>query len=230
MRDDLARPTGSTNGETESGHAGRGNADERRRRARRGDGLRLRDEIVEAASDMLASTGEVGALSLRGVARAIGIAPTSSYLHFHDLDELVLAVKTGYFTRFGEALDAAARAAGSVPTARVRARALAYVEYGTNNPGRYRTMFSSPLLPPALARAVRDSGVAVFGALRDEITAAVDPREDAGLGSVHLWTALHGIVTLRAARPTFDWPDLRCEIDSLVPRVLAPTSVRASNL
>ena len=41
----------------------------RRPRSRRGDGGRLREEIIEAAREILAETGSLEGLTLRGVAR-----------------------------------------------------------------------------------------------------------------------------------------------------------------
>jgi AcrR family transcriptional regulator len=208
VRDEPARQVADEDGSTPA---------ERRRRARRGEGDRLRAEIVEAASELLAATGE---LSLRAVAREVGVAATSIYLHFRNLDELVLAVKTRYFAEFGKALDEAARLAGDEPLVRVRARALAYVRYGTEHPGRYHAMFTSEMLPPGMRSTAHFAGVEVFEAAADEVAAAMGPGEDAGMLAVHLWTALHGIVALRAARPNFPWPDLTREIDSLTGRLL----------
>jgi AcrR family transcriptional regulator len=192
----------------------------RRRRARRGEGDRLRAEIVDAASELLAATGEVGELSLRAVAREVGVAATSIYLHFRNLDELVLAVKIRYFDEFGDALEAAARAGGDVPLARARARARAYVQYGIRHPGRYRAMFTSETLPSHLLPPVLYVGVEVFDAVRDEIAAVVGPGVDARMLAIHVWTALHGMVTLRAARRKFPWPDMDEEIDSLIDHLL----------
>jgi AcrR family transcriptional regulator len=64
---------------------------EHRRRNPRGQGDRLRADIIEAASRLLADPA-APPLTLRGVARAAGVAATSVYLHFADTDELVLAV------------------------------------------------------------------------------------------------------------------------------------------
>jgi AcrR family transcriptional regulator len=193
----------------------------RRRRARRGEGDQLRAEIVSAASQILAATGEVGELSLRAVARAVGVAATSIYLHFHNLDELILAVKIRYMDEFGEVLEAAAQAAGDVPVLRARALAHAYVQYGMRNPGRYRVMFSSEMLPPHLGPPAVAAGAEVFEAVRDELGAAAGPGQDAYMLAVHGWTALHGIVTLRGARRNFPWPDINEEIDSLIGHLLA---------
>src|SRR5260370_16637253 len=69
-----------------------------RQRNPRGQGERLRDDIIEAASRLLADPA-APPLTLRGVAREVGVAATSVYLHFADIDTLILAVAE---RRFGE--------------------------------------------------------------------------------------------------------------------------------
>lgn len=195
----------------------------RRPRARRGEGSRLREEIVAAAAGMLAASGETADLSLRSVARSVGVAATSIYPHFRDLDRLILAVKQVFLTEFGEALEAAARAAGERPSDRVRARTRAYYDYGMRNPGRYKVMFSSQ--PLNLAFGPDDyPGREVFARVRDDVAAATgETGAAADLTATHLWTAIHGIVTLRLVRPRFPWPDLDVELDDLIGRLLRPT-------
>ena len=194
---------------------------ERRRRSRRGEGDKLRDDIVDTASLMLAETGEVADLSLRSVARAVGVAATSIYLHFENLDELVLAVKIRFFDQFGAALDAAADAAGDEPLARATARGHAYVQYGMANPGVYRALFTSEMLPAHLMPEQGYLGVEVFEAARADIAGVVGEGPHANLLAVHFWTALHGIVTLRTARQHFPWPDLTEEVNDLIARLIA---------
>ena len=55
-----------------------------RARNRRGEGARLRDDIVAAAVALLDETGDQAAVSLRAVARRVGIAAPSIYRHFAD--------------------------------------------------------------------------------------------------------------------------------------------------
>jgi AcrR family transcriptional regulator len=193
----------------------------RRQRARRGQGERLRTEIIDAASRMLAATGQVGELSLRAVAREVGVAATSIYLHFRSLDELILAVKIRYFEEFGAALQRAADEAGEAPLARVRARGHAYARYGLAHRGKYFVMFSSEMVPAHLLPKATYLGFEVFDAVRQEIAAVTGSEEDSHLRGVHVWTALHGSVTLRTVRRTFPWPDLDQEIDDLIDRLLA---------
>ena len=50
-----------------------------RRRNPRGQGDRLREEIISAASELIAESGDADQLSLRAVAKRIGIAAPSIY-------------------------------------------------------------------------------------------------------------------------------------------------------
>jgi AcrR family transcriptional regulator len=196
----------------------------RRRRAARGQGDLLRAEIVEAASRMLAVSGAIGELSLRAVAREVGVAATSIYLHFGKLDELIMAVKIRYFEEFGGCLNAAAEAAGGTALNRAQARAHEYVRYGMANPGIYWVMFSSEMLPLNLLGGAVYIGAEVFEAVRDEIGSAARPGDDSYMLAVHFWTALHGMVTLRTVRRNFPWPDIDHEIDDLIARLLPDAS------
>ena len=78
-----------------------------RRRNRRGEGDRLREEIITAASQMIGETGDDSTLTLRGVARRVGIAAPSIYRHFTDADQLKMAVVQRSFAEFASARDAA---------------------------------------------------------------------------------------------------------------------------
>jgi AcrR family transcriptional regulator len=81
-----------------------------RRRNPCGEGARLREEIITAASQIIGETGDDTALTLRGVARRLGIAAPSIYRHFTDVDELKMAVVRRSFAEFAQARDAATAA------------------------------------------------------------------------------------------------------------------------
>lgn len=62
-----------------------------RARNKRGEGAQLRDEIVRAATKLLAD-GTSQAVTLRAVVREAGNSAPSIYPHFADLDAIMLAV------------------------------------------------------------------------------------------------------------------------------------------
>src|SRR5215468_854759 len=119
-----------------------------RSRNRRGEGGRLRGELVRAASTLLETISGEDALSMRAVARQAGVAPQSVYLHFADRRELMTAV---YAVRFGELSAELSAAASAVeargPGARLAAICHAYCEYGLRYPGRYRVLFGNAGAP-----------------------------------------------------------------------------------
>jgi AcrR family transcriptional regulator len=51
-----------------------------------------REDIIAAALKLVGPNRSVSTLSLREVAREAGIAPNSFYRHFHDIDELAIAL------------------------------------------------------------------------------------------------------------------------------------------
>jgi len=197
--------------------------EQQRRRNPRGQGDRLRADIIEAASRLLADPA-APPLTLRGVARAAGVAATSVYLHFADTDALVLAVADQHF---GEMLAAqrAARDAAGTPRDAVRAMALAYCDFGLANPGLYQVMFASPL--PPVADLARIPGRAAFEQRTAAIAAALgisgNPHDQDGpafLASALLWQFLHGTVNLRISRPLFPWPPLVDTVTTVVNLIL----------
>ena len=109
----------------------------RRRRAPRGSGDLLRDEILDAATELLLDTGHAKAVSIRSVAERVGVTPPSIYLHFHDKDALLDAVCARYFEKLDDEMQRVS--AGQSYTVEVlRAQGLAYVRFATENPELYR--------------------------------------------------------------------------------------------
>ena len=179
-----------------------------RRRNRRGEGDRLREEIITTASQVIGETGDDTALTLRGVARRLGIAAPSIYRHFTDVDELKMAVVKRTFADFARARDAASGDADD-PGAALLARCRAYIRFALANPGPYRYLFSqhAPTGDPARHRV----DMPAFYALAESISRC----QQAGLAragddpawlAAQVWAALHGLVLLRLNAPAFPWP------------------------
>jgi len=204
-----------------------GSAGVRRRRNRRGQGERLRDEVVAAAGAILAESGDAGRLSLRGVAKRVGIAPTSVYLHFPDVEHLAAAVAARAFADLGDALAAAGRDEAD-PSGVLLARCRAYCRFALERPGHYRVMFQ--VERPDLATAEpfsfeRSPGRPAFDPLARDIArcqeaGAASPHADPTRLAVLVWASLHGLVSLRISRPRFLWPPLDELVDYAVGRLV----------
>ena len=196
----------------------------RRPRSRRGDGGQLRAEIIEAARDVLAESGDLRQLTLRGIARRVGIAATSIYLHFPDTEHLAVAAMEQSFADLGAATTAAA-AGITDPAEELLARCRAYCHFALEHPGYYRVMFHVDLMPVLAANPADTPGRRAFQVLVRAVeacqtagaaTAAGDPFRLASL----VWSAEHGLVSLRLSRPQFPWSDIDGLVDQAVTGIM----------
>jgi AcrR family transcriptional regulator len=196
----------------------------RRTPNRRGEGSRLREDLISAASELLAELDSEESLSLRAVARRVNIAPQSVYLHFRDRTTLVSAVREARLADLTATLATAVqqteRLALPEPDkahARVRSLCTVYCRYAQAHPGHYRVLFGTAGTPGR-----EPPQLAAMPALRllDDAMRACQPDpvpEQAPLhATICLWAGLHGLVTLRRARPSFPWPELDELIDCLI--------------
>ncbi|MCX4598841.1 TetR/AcrR family transcriptional regulator [Streptomyces sp. NBC_01549] len=175
----------------------------------RGEGERLRQEILDAATRILEETGREDALSLRGVAREVGISAPSVYRHFKDKADLVSTVLDATYRALAVAMREAgesAAAAGADPWARARATVTAYRRFAIDKPRRYRLMFSLEYEPQHHPSADHPIGT-VLQAWTDTADAylteaAPDRRAEAQDLGIHLWTALHGQLVLWRSLPS----------------------------
>jgi AcrR family transcriptional regulator len=200
---------------------------------RRGEGARLRAELISAASELLAELDSEEALSLRAVARRAGVAPQSVYLHFADRKALLSAVYQARFADLTSALTAAVEqtpALGEPDSAPARLRRLcvAYWRYAETNPGHYRVLFGTAGTPGWEPREL--VGMPALGLLDDAVRACrPDPPPQAPLhATVCLWATLHGLISLRRDRPSFPWPDPDQLIDTVI-TAYAPSLRPATN-
>jgi hypothetical protein len=81
-------------------------------------------------------------------------------------------------------------------------------------------LFTAEIIGPVASPYL---GVTAFEAAHEQVRLALPPSVDSRLVTVQLWCAMHGLVTLRQARPTFPWPDLDYQIDDLVDRLIGST-------
>ncbi len=189
----------------------------RRPRNRRGEGDRLRGEVVDAAAELLAARG-VEELSLRAVARAVGITAPAVYLHFADKEALVWAVLRQRFDEL-QVIVTAAASSETDPGDALLAWCTAYVGFGLGHPGHYRVLFESWNAHRVELPLSELPGSGVFSSLVDVVTAArpASPDEDVPL---LVWAGLHGIVSLRINKPSFPWPPAEQLVREMVARLV----------
>ncbi len=204
----------------------------RHRRNRRGEGARLGDEIIEAALAIIDRTGSDDAVTLRAVAREVGIAAPSIYAHFADRDAIVLAAVSRTFSELYEAIVAGIAGSSDDPVERLVGGCTGYVEFGMEHPARYSVLFPCerlgaehvPDVGPGGNPVPEGYGADSFGLLIDSIadcSAAGRSSSTAPLiDATAVWVAMHGTVTIWSALPDFPWPERSAFIANFV-RALA---------
>ncbi len=196
----------------------------RRKRASRGSGEQLREEIIAATKDLLAESANSDAVSIRGVADAVGVTPPSIYLHFADKDALIEAVVADVFNELDAAMLAAAVGIER-PMEVLCAYGLAYVQFAIEHPEHYRvaTMERCPVegqpghLDMVLADAAFTHFMATVSACMD---AGVFAKGDPLPVTLELWSAAHGVAALMIAKPFLPWGE-RLETANRVLRAAA---------
>jgi AcrR family transcriptional regulator len=186
-----------------------------------GEGAALKEEILGAAARMLAESG----LSLRAVAREVGIAAPSVYLHFKSRADLVETLRRRAYEELAAELGEARGAAiEEGPRAVLRAMARRYVTFATGNRRAYRLMYSVEWV-----EAPRDDAAEYPVRLVHEVWAEAvsavpggNGRLDTGRVALFLWASLHGMVSMAAATPyVVDQQTLTDMADQLIELALA---------
>lgn len=173
----------------------------RRVRARKGEGERLRDEILDAAESLLAERGSVEAVSVRAIAQRVGVTSPSIYLHFADKEELFFQCCSRGFEAL-EARMAEARQGGGTAVEQLRRMGRAYVEYGLEKGDQYRVIFTSGPPPSAgLEQPDELPGMRAFMMLTETVAAGMAAGElrdnlDPVSLAVAVWAAVHGAVMI----------------------------------
>ncbi|MGJ6122764.1 TetR/AcrR family transcriptional regulator [Mycolicibacterium sp. Y3] len=180
----------------------------KRRRAARGSGERLREEILDATTELLLETGHAKAVSIRAVAQRVGVTSPSIYLHFADKDALLDAVCARYFERLDEEMQRVA--VGKSSTIEVlRAQGLAYVRFARETPQLYRIATMGEGSPGSDVDMTLASSAFVH--MRDSIETlmaeGIYPQGDSTAAALELWTAVHGVAALLIAKPYLPWGD-----------------------
>jgi AcrR family transcriptional regulator len=178
----------------------------KRRRAPRGSGEQLRDEILDATTDLLLETGHAKEVSIRSVAQRVGVTPPSIYLHFTDKDSLLDAVCARYFEKLDEEMQAAA--AGQ-PTAidALRAQGLAYVRFAVKTPELYRIATMGEGRPGSDVDTMLNNSAFVHICTTVETLMAegILAEADSTTVALELWTTAHGVAAMLISRPYLPW-------------------------
>ncbi len=130
----------------------------------------LREALLERAAEVIAERG-IEALSLRGLARDLGVSHAAPSAHFADRKALLAELAKEGFRLSVEAMNAGAEAAGPDPVARYRALGRSYVQFARDNPSCFRAL-NHPEVQAHGDEELRNARAAYTATLYDGIKAA----------------------------------------------------------
>jgi AcrR family transcriptional regulator len=196
----------------------------RRKRNPRGQGHRLREEILAGATTILERTGSEEAVTLRAIAREIGISAPSITDHFSDRAAIIDAVVAAKIADLSGQLIAAVESA-SDPVERLLAACRAYVGFGRAHPTHYRIIFERRFLPiwDREQRAMVETTplfLDAVGLVMRSVQACIDAGQstgtDAFADTIALWYFVHGMVALPTTITSLPWPEPEAHLEAYV--------------
>lgn len=188
----------------------------RRRRAQRGSGEQLREEIIAAAKKLLADAGRADDVSIRAVADAVGVTSPSIYLHFEDKTALLAAVVADVFADLDTAMLSAAEGLDE-PLARLRAFGMAYVKFALAHPEQYRIAAMDPCPMPGVDEVLASGAFVHFNqTVVDCMEAGIFAKGDPLPVTLELWSAAHGIASLMITKSFLPWGDTEAIVDHVL--------------
>ena len=152
----------------------------------------LRAALLDRAAQRL-RTGSVADLSLRALARDLGVSHAAPNRHFPDRQAFLAALAGAGWERLDSALSAADPGPGAGLRPRLLALGRAYVRFATGEPALLELMFAGK------AAGERHEGPGLSGpqAVVTDAQARGEVRAgDPGTLATALWAALHGVAAL----------------------------------
>ena len=176
----------------------------------------FRGRAVSAATGLFAERGYRG-VTLRSLAKELGVSPMTPYRYFENKEELFAMVRTEAFRRFADAQrDAVAEIDDPEDALRMLGRA--YVSFALDEPDAYHIMFELLQAPAGTYPELEAEQARAFSFLHD----AAQQGGEAGLSEVeslrrahYLWAQIHGLVSLHLAGKLV----MGCSLDDLLTSV-----------
>jgi AcrR family transcriptional regulator len=156
--------------------------------------LELRDACIVAAREVIAERG-VEQLSLREVARKLGVSHQAPYRHYPSRDHLLAEVMRRCFEHFAQFLDA--REHFDDPSQDLASLGAQYLLFASRHPLEYRLMFGTAWPEPAMQPALVRDATHAFDVLRSVLRRLHGPGADTqalvDLDAMTIWSMVHGL-------------------------------------
>jgi AcrR family transcriptional regulator len=172
----------------------------------------LRRDLLDTALELVGREGP-SAVSLRSLARRLGVSHAAPANHFPDKASLFTAIAIEGFTLLAAAIEDGARRLGPGATAsqRFRAAGHAYTSFALAHPAHFAVMWQRDLLhqdDPELAAAGDATFELLLAGVRDAQAEGWAPGGNPQTVALLAWSMVHGLAALwlggslqRAQRP-----------------------------
>ncbi len=163
----------------------------------------LRQALLATAARDLREKG-IENLSLRKLAREIGVSQTAPYRHFSNKPELLAALAAQGFTDLAAHTRQALETIGDNAEAMLVAAGQAYIHYARDNPELFKLMFGPKLLAEKssveLAEAADQAFAGIHMIMNFGIEQKVFKQDDPQQLARAAWAMVHGLATLTIDR------------------------------
>ena len=184
----------------------------------------LHRELLCAARDLL-EENNIASLSLRAVAKRVGVSHTAPYRHFKDKESLLAGIAAIGFNELTAQMNEAVELHPGDPGAQLQEAGRRYVQLVLKNPQCVQLMFGGILPCDDTYPELRESGDTAFDAVKAIIESGqaqgVFKKADIELMALTAWSSIHGLSLLFISGSFDNALSSRVEVHSLTTAVTA---------
>lgn len=161
------------------------------------------DQLVQAAVVEVAEVG-VGRVSLRAIARRVGVSHQAATHHFQDRAGLFTAVAVEGYSQLRRAIAEAREAVIGSSTERVIAGGIAYVEFADTHHAYFDIMFRPEVLhaqDPDLVEEQLATWMALVAGVQEAQAEGWGADSSPEVLAAACWSAVHGVAMLQKSSP-----------------------------
>lgn len=179
---------------------------------------KARANILDIARSLFVARG-VEAVTMREIAKQLGVSATTLYLHFQDKETLIQELCVTDFQSLAKNLNQIL--AIVAPVERMIALGRAYAEFALRFPNHYQLMFMTAKPACAYDESKLDPSLDAYRLLTDVVTDVFNAKlfkdeiTDPMLVAQTIWAGIHGVCSLQIAMsndPHIQWCDIEQRI------------------
>jgi len=159
----------------------------------------LRAQLLDTAVKHLREQG-VEKLSLRAIAREIGVSQTAPYRHFEDKSALLAALAAAGFEMLTREMMEAIKPHKNNAGRALQASGTAYINFARRNPEKYQLMFGQRIIDvqqyPELAAHSKESFQVLVDIIEQGIKEKTFKKQPVEMVANTAWALVHGLATL----------------------------------